>query len=294
MRQEYGGSWTEKKLKALKDYLCAYMTLMKGNPSARHFRPVYLDGFAGSGRRYATPKANEPGLLEEFGASEAVDFYKGSARIALELDKPFDKYIFVEIDPQAADDLKAHCAEFPALNTRVVRQDANEFIKQWSASLERHDRALVFLDPYGMQVDWTTIEALAKTQKVDLWVLVPLGQAIVRLLTQQQPPTAWANALTRFFGSDGWRDHFYAVKRQTTLFGEQEAIKREVDFGRVTAFIIGRLKTIFEAVLDTPVVLRNSTGNPLYLLCFAASNPKGAKTAIKIAKDIARKLNDGG
>jgi hypothetical protein len=27
-------------------------------------------------------------------------------------------------------------------------------------------------------------------------------------------------------------------------------------------------------------------GVPIYLLCFAAGNPKGAPTAVKIAKDI--------
>jgi hypothetical protein len=33
-------------------------------------------------------------------------------------------------------------------------------------------------------------------------------------------------------------------------------------------------------------LLRNSRNNPLYLLCFASGNPRGAKTAVKIAQDI--------
>lgn len=150
MRQSFGGTWTERKLQALQDYLRAYMTIMKGNPSARHFRTIYLDGFAGSGRRYATPEASEQGLLEEFSASEAVDFYKGSARKALELEKPFDEYIFVEIDPQAAVELEALCEEFPSLKTRVVGKDANAFIPTWAEGLDRNKRVLVFFDPYGM------------------------------------------------------------------------------------------------------------------------------------------------
>jgi hypothetical protein len=49
---------------------------------------------------------------------------------------------------------------------------------------------------------------------------------------------------------------------------------------------VARLKTIFAKVAENPLPLRNSTNTPLYLLCFAAGNPKGATTAVKIAQDI--------
>jgi hypothetical protein len=44
-----------------------------------------------------------------------------------------------------------------------------------------------------------------------------------------------------------------------------------------------RLKGIFAAVAEEPRVLKNRAGCPLYLLCFAAGNPKGAKIAVSIA-----------
>ena len=37
--------------------------------------------------------------------------------------------------------------------------------KDWSSH-----RAVLFLDPYGMQVEWTTIEAIARTGAIDLWL----------------------------------------------------------------------------------------------------------------------------
>ena len=40
--------------------------------------------------------------------------------------------------------------------------------KDWSLH-----RAVLFLDPYGMQVEWATIEAVAKTKAIDLWLLFP-------------------------------------------------------------------------------------------------------------------------
>ena len=47
-----------------------------------------------------------------------------------------------------------------------------------------------------------------------------------------------------------------------------------------------RLKTVFAQVAPNPLILTNSKEVPIYLLCFAAGNPKGAPTAVKIAKDI--------
>jgi hypothetical protein len=49
---------------------------------------------------------------------------------------------------------------------------------------------------------------------------------------------------------------------------------------------LDRLKTIFAQVAPNPLQLVNSRDIPIYLLCFAAGNPKGAATAVKIAKDI--------
>jgi hypothetical protein len=43
---------------------------------------------------------------------------------------------------------------------------------------------------------------------------------------------------------------------------------------------------VFKGVANNPLPLYNSKNNPLYLLCFAAGNPKGAPTAVKIAQDI--------
>jgi hypothetical protein len=46
---------------------------------------------------------------------------------------------------------------------------------------------------YGMQVDWTTVEAIARTKAIDLWVLFPLGIGVNRLLTKSGdiPDSLW-------------------------------------------------------------------------------------------------------
>ena len=50
-----------------------------------------------------------------------------------------------------------------------------------------------------------------------------------------------------------------------------------------------RLTSAFADVAPNPYTLRNSQGSPLFLLCFAAANPRAAKTAIKIAQDILKR-----
>ena len=300
VRQAFGGAWTEAKLAAVQNYLHSYVTIMRNNERASHFRITYLDGFAGSGRRYASgqPEAYDHRSIDLFGdfhAAETDAFYRGSPCRALEVEPPFDQYVFIETKREHVQELERLVADFPEREpaVRIVQRNANAVIPAWCAGMAHNERALVFLDPYGMQVDWSTVEAIARTKKIDLWVLVPLGQAIIRLLTQQQPPEEWAQALTRFFGTDGWREHFYVTRQAEGLFGEYEQEVRDVDFDRITKYVVDRLGTVFAQVLDEPLLLRNSTGVPIYLLCFAASNPVGAPTAVKIARYIARKLNRG-
>ena len=50
-----------------------------------------------------------------------------------------------------------------------------------------------------------------------------------------------------------------------------------------------RLKAVFAAVAEQPRVLANSTNCPLYLLCFAAGNLKGAPIALRIANHLLSK-----
>ena len=47
-----------------------------------------------------------------------------------------------------------------------------------------------------------------------------------------------------------------------------------------------RLQGIFARVVDNPLALYNSKNVRLYLLGFAAGNPKVAETAVNIAQDI--------
>jgi hypothetical protein len=78
------------------------------------------------------------------------------------------------------------------------------------------------------------------------------------------------------------------VESERTLFGgdEERVIRASLD--TIGRYFNDRLRSIFHAVAAAPRVLRNSRNCPLYLLCFAVGNPRGAPTALRIANHLLR------
>jgi three-Cys-motif partner protein len=289
----FGGDWTNDKLERVRRYLCEYTKIFKRNARASYLTTLYVDAFAGTGERADSSSRRTnvtPSLLDEDDDADAVALQKGSARIALEVEPRFDGFLFIEQSSKRVDELENLRNEYPdrAATIRIERGDANDVLRRWCQQTDwQKHRAVVFLDPYGMQVEWATIEAIAKTKAIDLWILFPLGMAVNRLLTRKEPPPKnWADALTRFFGNEDWRQEFYAKKKERTLFGDEETERKDADFEQIGRYFLKRLNGIFEKVAPNPLVLTNSRGVPIYLLCFAAAHPRGAPTAVKIATYI--------
>ena len=286
---KFGGRWTEEKLERLKKYLHAYTQIFEKNVRASMLHTIYVDAFAGTGYRNLV-KDEDTVLLPLFEDDDVISFQKGSAYIALETEPSFDEYLFVEQSLDYTKELEKLKLKFPdkANKITIVQQETNNFLQSWCRQKNWNmTRAVVFLDPYGMEVEWSTIECLAQTKAIDFWILFPLGQAVNRLLTKDHPPKdAWADRLNKFFGTDDWKQAFYRKKTQRDLFEEQEIFVKEANFDSIGGYFINRLKTIFVGVAENPLPLRNSRNIPIFLLCFAASNPKGAPTAVKIAQHI--------
>jgi three-Cys-motif partner protein len=217
----------------------------------------------------------------------------GSARWALRTEPRFDKYIFIERSAERCAQLESLKAEFPALAAAVeIRQgEANAEIREMCRADWTSDRAVLFLDPYGMQVEWQTLEAVARTRAIDMWLLFPLGIGVNRLLKKTGDiPAPWRNRLDILLGTDEWYEEFYRVERTPTLFGGDQEHVRKATMDTIGRYFNRRLKTIFAGVADEPGVLRNSSNNPLYLLCFAVANKRGAPVALPIANHLLRNL----
>lgn len=293
--QSFGGNWSDRKLKALAEYLHSYTTALKKTS----FRLVYIDAFAGAGLRPVPRKESDDYLLfsDEEGTKENPTYRHGSPLIALKNQPPFHEFIFVERDVDSITKLKSEVASMSETKGKAVQfiqGDANEKLLGITRSDWRSRRAVAFLDPFALDVHWRTIEAIAKTQAIDMWLLFP-AMAVNRMLPRNgEIPSAWENRLNRLFGEEDWKRVFYQQPMDTDMFGELfPTSKTHRIFEDLSAYVTQRLSTVFEKAHQSPLVLKNSTGSPLFLLCFASGNPRGARIAIDIAQHIINKSNNG-
>ncbi len=281
--QSFGGDWTDQKLERVRKYLVAYATAMKD----KGYKIAYIDAFAGTG--YRTSPKDEGG--DEYLFPEMEQFMDGSARIALQATPRFDKYIFIEQHHKRFAELQKLKEDFPHLADKIhlENKDANSYLKGMcqGPSWSKH-RAVLFLDPFGMQVTWDTIEAIAGTKAIDLWYLFPL-MAVSRMLKKTGDiPSPWRKRLDAILGASDWYDISFQKKKTQSLFGEEEITVKVSDFSSIMNYVVKRLQSVFPGVAENPLPLYNSRNNPLYLLCFAISNPnpKAKELALKIAKHV--------
>lgn len=254
--QAYGGPWTLIKLEVLEEYLSFYFKVM----NRERFKLCYIDAFAGSGNVNVKGIGKIPGS-----AVRAIDY-------------PFDRLIFIEKNELYANKLKEIISVRENINAQVELGDCNELLKNLNAFswYQKYWRGVIFLDPYAMNLNWESLEVIAQTKSFDVWYLFPLSalNRVLRRDGQIDPKTR--ETITKLLGTSDWENEIYFESPQQTLFGEQEIERKSID--SLKNYIIRRLHDVFPGAADKALVLRNPTNNsPLFLLCFAISNPnKGA------------------
>lgn len=284
MIHSFGGDWTDAKLKAVKRYFDAYATALKN----RNFRRLYVDAFAGSGERQDSHLSESPSLpLFEDDAVELAESKEGSALIALRIEPPFDQYIFIEQSAKHMVALEALRAEFPNRNIELRLGDANrELISICNSINWRSTRAAVFLDPYGMQLSWSTLEALAATKAVDIALLFPTGP-LNRMLTKNGViPDEWQSRIDDHLGPCNWRDACYGGPTSDDLFGHAARSSKSLNVQGLEKFVYERLASLFPFVCEQTLSLENSKGSVLYHLFIICANPptKAGEIAMRIAR----------
>lgn len=281
----FGSDETERKLSCLRQYLAAYSIALQNKKFAR----IYIDAFAGTGSRTETHAA-----LPFFGAGveQAVEVTtSGSARIALEATPPFHSIVLIEKDPSRVAALQAVIDEYPGARASAREGDANETVQRICRRYDWHKermRGVIFLDPYGMEVSWETVKAIAATEALDCWYFFPLSGLYrnapkdPRRLDQSK-----IDALNRVFGTEEWRVDWYEQGgEQTDMFGDLINNERRIfDVNRIEDWVQRRLATVFRGTVLEPLRLSHPNGAPMASLFFAVSNPNRA--AVKLATDIA-------
>ncbi|MCL2827157.1 MAG: three-Cys-motif partner protein TcmP [Oscillospiraceae bacterium] len=271
---KFGGEWTEKKLDAVEKYLGFFTSALKN----QNFKLCYIDAFSGSGN--VTLKN---GVMTDGSAIRALKY-------------PFDKYFFIENDKIFYDALSKKIeGEYPDKSNAVsvLEGDCNKLLQSIDSRQWRAEgwRGVIFLDPYAMDLDWDSLEKISKTQVFDVWYLFPFSAANRNLYNNGRIPQANEEKLNRIFGTTDWKEQLYTNSPQLTLFGDLE--KEKIPDG-LRQFIIKRLRETFSNVADNPAVLKNKTNSPLFLLCFAVSNPNPSAwgLALKGANHILKSTED--
>lgn len=280
--QEYGSADTILKQQIILKYLTGYLRVMKNQ--RKRFSLSYVDAFAGSG------------LWQRPGAKGSTP---GVALSVLRMDAAFrfDRYVFGDIKRRNIASLHAAIQadreagkELPPIEAiRVVRQDANQLIAEECSRLATRplDRAVMFIDPFGMALDWASVERVAASGKIDLWLLIPTGMGPGRMMTSRPMPASWRSRLNRFWGGADWEEHFLPPRHD--LFGNAPP-ERDADVARIAEFAIGRLRKTFGRpnVHPTGLPLEAGNGQLSFLLTFACANKSkpAYEAAIRIADNL--------
>lgn len=149
------GEWSKDKHHFLLRYIDAFTTAMRN----KHWQGLhYIDLFAGAG-------------IERLKRSHRLDW--GSPLIAAQARYPFAGLHLCEKDPQKHRALEARLNRLAsAPSFRALVGDANEEVAEIVGKIRPKSLSLAFLDPYGLHLDYSTLESLAGI-RADLVIYFP-------------------------------------------------------------------------------------------------------------------------
>lgn len=263
----FGSVHTQIKLGALANYLPAYTKALQSKDFTLH----YVDAFAGTGK--CTIKA---GLRDQT--------IPGSAWIALTCKPPFQRMLLIEKSRKKFRELTSLVKLFPHDGAQTHHGDANDALPPYLGALTRSDRAIVNLDPFGMHVNWDTLEKIASTRLADVCYLFSLSGFYRQAARDASDiDTKKEAALSRVLGPHDWRAAFYAPPRQGDIFGGVSDI-RESNALRMAEWVTECLKKTFPGVVGPKILYQNTAtgkqGPPIFALYFLISNPEPKAVAL--------------
>lgn len=260
----------------LSKYMKAYATIMNNQ------KPIRSDGRPGRGiisRFHYIDAFSGPGewIVQDKGIES---YLNGSPVLAIKCDPPFDRVWFIEKDPKRTVSLERMIADEGSRDrARVLCGDANERIREVSSQINKDERGLVFLDPYGLDVEWKTIRLLAKREIFDVFINFSIMGIIRNTPKDGEQSETFRERLRRVVGDPGWVDDLYVG--QPDMFGNVVRRRARIRPTMIAAKYQQQLATEFRFV-SRYVIMRNSRNGPMYALLLAS--PK--EVAFKIMNDI--------
>lgn len=278
--QKFGSDHTNRKLETVQKYLFAFTTALK----RQNFTLHYVDVCAGSGA--SSPKSEDnQGLL-----LEADEITVGSAVRALEVSPAFDRYLFNDLKHSNVKSLQAIVdSNFSHMRSRVTvtQRDANEALLELCRNTNwKSSRAVVFLDPFGLQIKFATLQQLAATKAVDVWYLVPVHAMSRQVKGDGTVLDDGGRSVDEALGTTDWRNVVaIAEEAPDDLFGYAgQTVTKIANAAWFEKVARDRLQSIFEGGVLKESLPLGRNGLHEFSLMFAWANPSAP------AKDLAERL----
>ena len=260
------------------------------------FDLTYIDAFAGTGFRNVRREVG--GILEGTPISTIDEVLAGSAQRALGVRPPFDHFRFIEKAAERCAVLEKLKERHPSVDIGILPGAANQILRElvrqqpWVRRDAGPSRGVVFLDPYALHVDWTTLQALASTRVFDVWYLFPIRDTIRQLAHNFEGIGPKEPMLDRLLGRQ-WRELYSIAPEADThrdLFDQptEPEIKRVVSVGQFEQWLKKRLEVEFKFV-SQPLPILSTPSRQAFSLFLGVSNP--SEPAIDLAKKFVRYVN---
>jgi three-Cys-motif partner protein len=252
--------WSLEKYKLVGSYCDIFTSGMK----SRWDQLVYIDLFAGAG--YAT-------------IIESGKTYLSSALIAMSLPNPFTKYILCEEDPTRFLALKSRVEkDFSHHDVTLLQGDSNEIIDQVFKSIPPFKKGntllpFCFVDPYSLNLHFSTIETLGKRMLMDFLILQALHMDGNRNLSKyiKDENVKIAN----YLGTNNWRHDFDQSCKDNVAnfvkFLADQYQNKMASMGYISEKNMHQIRS-------------NEKNLPLYYLSFYSKHPRGIDFYKRIEK----------
>lgn len=257
------GPWGAEKLDYVRRYIDIFETAMKSKWPQRN----YIDLFAGPGKN----KTRETG-----------EILLGSPILSLTTKYPFTNYYFSDIDPERVEALKQRCGASPLNNlVHIYKESANIIASTVVATIRQyspHSLNLAFLDPDGLELEWSTVSQLG-TLRCDLIIHYSqqgLSRFIGRAYEQNEE-----TIVDRFFGTQEWRNVYAPWHNRSRRIGMHRDL---MDFYKDRLASFGYEVKQSDEIMPEPLIRNKRRNSPLYRLIFASKSFLGEEFWQKITK----------
>lgn len=195
-KDEHVGAWSFQKLLTLSYYIAVYTNIAKSN-----FSDIfYIDLFAGDGFNFLR------GINEAIVGSPVIAHIVPRKKTQKGLSKEFDELILVENDKEKA----VRLAKVIPDNAVIFQKDANDpevmdYIEQRMKACKK-PHYFVFIDPYCMQIKWSTLERLLNLpgDLIINFMTTPISRVWGSFHSEVKEDPPSRDQFDEFFGDDSW------------------------------------------------------------------------------------------